>query len=147
MVTLYRKEDFCRMTLLYMCVWCMWCCVVQYMCMMFVHSCKWLALFSHSLTIFLSPYYMATTLKRYFGSQTPFSCDRSTNGFPFLNTRLSVQSSQDPHPCLCPQKRAVLCSIVPCIVFDSLSPLALAQLNKVVLVLVCRNPSLCLAGL
>lgn len=56
-----------------MCVaYVVWCGIVQCMYVVFVHSCKWLAFFSHSPTIFLSPYYMATPPKRHFGSQTPF---------------------------------------------------------------------------
>lgn len=128
------------MTLLYNCVcMCGICGVVQCVCVVFVHSCKWLALFSHSPTIFLSPYYMATSQKRHFGSQTLFSSDGRTHSLPCPNTCVSVKSSQDPLPSHCPQSRAVLCNIVPCIVFDRLSPLALAQLTKVVLV--CGNSS------
>lgn len=143
MVTLYikKKRLLQNDTSVQLCVyvWHMWCGVVQCMCVVFVHSCKWLALFSHSLTILISPYYMATPLKRHFGSQTPSSRDGRTHSLPCPNTWLSVKSSQDPLPCHCPRRRAVLCSIVPCIVFDSLSPLALAQLTKVVLV--CGNSS------
>lgn len=47
-----------------------------------------------------------------------------------------VESSQDPHSCHA-LRRAVLCSIVPCIVFESLL-LVLSQLTNVVLV--CRTP-------
>lgn len=56
---------------------------------------------------------------------------------------LRVRSSQDPHVCYA-LRRAILCGIVPRIVFDSLL-LVLSQLTSVVLV--CRAPPLCLAGL
>lgn len=126
------------MTLLYKCVYVCGC-VMVCGCVVFVHSWKLLALFSQSYYFSIAILYGNSSEVSLWQSD-PFLCDESTNCLPFPNTWLSVKSSQDPHPGLYPQKRAVLCSIVPWIVFDSLSPLAFVQLTKVVLV--CRNSSL-----